>query len=518
MSSTFYGLQISKTGLFSSQKGMELVGHNIANASTAGYTRQVLNQSSIEGMTTQSVIASGQIAQVGGGVEVNYIQQIRNQFLDAQYRTENSECGEWSVKADAYYYVENVFKEPSDTGISTVLNNFYSSLSQLSNDASSKDIRNLVRQNAVSVCETVNYYASQLEQLQNEQDEGIVNAATEINTMIKQIASLNQQIVRYEMTGEKANDLNDKRNLLIDKIAALVDVEYVYNDQNEVSIYFGKNKELADDRDDYCLLDANNNNAIYELTTTKDKAGHYATEDTHHTLTLTSKGGNTIEITGDDLTGGNLKGYFDLRDGDSADNMGIKYFLNELDTFARGIVKGYNDVHNKGYTIPDTTNGNTSTDGVNFFDDLGDIDKVNASNMALSEDIVKSIWNIAASDKEINFDNDNSQVGNNNIALELVQVATKSDLDYIGNTDNFLAGIVSDLGVTADQANQMYDNQYNIITNVDNLRLSVSGVSLDEEVTYLIQYQKAYQASARVMTAIDQMLDKLINGTGSVGL
>ncbi len=516
MSSTFYGLNIAKTGLYASQTAMELVGHNISNASTPGYTRQVLSQSAIEGMSSNSIIASGVKVRVGGGVSVDYIDQIRNQFLDSQYRTENSGLANWSVKADAFYYIENVFKEPSDSGISTVLNEFYSSLSSLSTKPSSEEIRNLVRQNAISVSETMQYYAKQLKELQKEQNDAIGTCVSEVNTIVKQIADLNKQIVKYERTGQQANDLNDKRNLLLDELSGLLDIEYEYNDQNEVSVYFGKDKRDDAARDAYCLLDANNKNATYEMSVERNKADYYGTANQLYTLTFASQNGD-IEITGDSLVGGKIKGYFDLRDGNTNANMGIPYFMQKLDELTRGIVSAYNEVHKKGYTIPDGDAGSSKT-GVNFFEDFGDISRVNASNMDISSEIKDSAWNIAASDTKVDMSASNTNEGNNKISLELEAISSSTTLKDLGSINDFLAGIVSELGVRADQCNDMNKSQELIVDNVDDLRMSVSGVSIDEEVTNLITFQRAYQASSRVLTSIDEMLDKLINGTGRVGL
>lgn len=514
MSSTFYGLNIAKTGLYASQKAMELTGHNIANANTEGYTRQVLHQSSIEGKVTQEIITSGEIVHIGGGVKVDYVDQVRNEFLDIQYRTQNSELYDWNVKSEAMYYLENVFNEPSDTGISSVLNEFYSSISTLSNDASAEEVRSLVRQNAITLCETMNYYAKQLSNLQNEQDDAISSTVFELNTMVDQIADYNEQIVKFERTGEQANDLNDKRNLLLDQLSQLVDISYEYNDRNEVSVYFGKLSNIEGDRDDYCLIDANDGNAVYHMEVTEDITGHYGEENQLCTVTF-----NGIDIDGSSLKGGKVKGYFDMRDGDSTDNIGIKYFMNQLDDFARGIVDAYNNVHKQGYTIPDAENGGVSRADVIFFDDQGgDLDAVNAKNMNISADIIESVWNIAASDKQVDLDAPNTQEGNNKNALKLEAVSSSTTLDKIGNIDNFVAGIVSELGVRARQCNEMYESQDIVVENVDNLRSSISGVSIDEEVTMLLTFQRAYQASSRVLTTIDQMLDKLINGTGVVGL
>jgi flagellar hook-associated protein 1 FlgK len=225
-----------------------------------------------------------------------------------------------------------------------------------------------------------------------------------------------------------------------------------------------------------------------------------------------------VEINGDNLNGGKLKGYFDLRDGNTSDNIGLPYLMQKLDVLTQGIVSAYNEVHQKGYTIPTTNDGESKT-GVNFFDDQGgDITKVNALNMDISQDIKDSVWNIAASGLKVDLSAANTQEGNNQNALEIETVSTLTTLPNINNINNYLAGIVSELGVRAEQCNNMNDSQELIVDNVDDLRMSISAVSLDEEVTNLITYQRAYQASSRVLTTIDEMLDKLINGTGKVGL
>ncbi|MCX7714795.1 MAG: flagellar hook-associated protein FlgK [Clostridia bacterium] len=513
MSSSFYGLEIAKSGLYASQTALEVTGHNIANASTDGYTRQTLSLSSIPGKI--SYASTGKVS-VGAGVSVDGITQIRNAFLDKQYRNENSILANWSVKSDVFYYVEDMFNESSTSGIAATLSDLYDSFEELANDASSADARTLVRQNAQTVCETIQYYAKGLTDLQQDQDDAIVSSVEEINNLISEINNLNKQIKKYEMFGEKANDLRDARNSKLDELSSLIDISYSEDSEGKVSIYMGSYKDDSTQKGDYCLLDSSTDTA-YELTVSKDVDGYYGDADIYHSVYLTSKNGNTVQISGDNLDGGKMKGYFDCRDGDSTNNLGVPYLLNQLDTLARGIVSAYNSVHTQGYTIP--YDSNSSQTGINFFDDQGgDLSKVNASNISLSDEIKESIYNIAASSKAVDLSATNTEEDNNEIALLLAGISEGSKLDYVGNIDDYLASIVSCVGSRADQCNEMYSSQETVVESVKNQRLSVSGVSLDEETINMISYEKSYQAASRVLTTLDDMLDVLINSTGRVGL
>jgi len=142
MSSIFYGLEIAKSGLYSSQKGLELTGHNVSNASTKGYTRQVLNLKSVS--ANNRISFNDTKFEVGMGVDVVNIEQIRDNFLDMQYRQELSRQGEYQIKADNLNFIELIFNEPSDTGLTTVINNFFEAFQELSKNPESLTNRALV--------------------------------------------------------------------------------------------------------------------------------------------------------------------------------------------------------------------------------------------------------------------------------------------------------------------------------------------------------------------------------------
>ncbi|NLI60459.1 MAG: flagellar hook-associated protein FlgK, partial [Clostridiales bacterium] len=227
MRSTFYGLEIARKGLFISQKGLDVTGHNIANANTPGYTRQRLVTSSVEpGVASDGIFTYTSKGQVGAGVTIQELSQIRDKFIDMQFRRENTKLGEWSAKTEAFQYIEDVFREPSDAGLNAVLADFFSDIQEMAKNPESKEIRALVRQDAIKLTETLHHYYDQMIQLQSEQDTAINITVNEINDIVKNIRDLNEQIFRFEIGGEKANDLRDQRNLLVDRMSSLIKIDY----------------------------------------------------------------------------------------------------------------------------------------------------------------------------------------------------------------------------------------------------------------------------------------------------
>ena len=201
--STFYGFEIAKTGLFYNQKALDVIAHNVANADTKGYTRQRIVSSSIDPSAAPSRIGALYTGVVGGGVRVQSIDQIRSQFLDKQYRNETSLIGEWEVKTDVLGYIESLFNEPSDTGISSTLNEFFKAIEELSKNSGSKDIRTNLLQ-AINLTETINHYDRQLLQIQQEQDFALSVSISRFNDLINNITAINERIARFELSGQMA--------------------------------------------------------------------------------------------------------------------------------------------------------------------------------------------------------------------------------------------------------------------------------------------------------------------------
>ncbi|HZJ82172.1 MAG TPA: flagellar hook-associated protein FlgK, partial [Clostridia bacterium] len=428
MSSTFYGLEIARKGLFISQKGLDVTGHNIANANTPGYTRQRLIATSLEpGKSSDGVFTYTAKGQVGGGVTIQELSQIRDKFLDMQYRRENTKLGEWSTKTQALQYIEDVFREPSDAGLNAVLANFFSDIQEMSKAPESKEIRTLVRQDAIKLTETLHHYYDQMVQLQSEQDTAIDITVNQINDIARNIRDLNEQIFRFEVGGENANDLRDKRNILIDDLSTLVKIDYYETPGGRFRVDIGG----------MALVD---HTKFQTLETVKDDGTNPAGDDLDNLYSV-KWAGSSIDVA---IQGGKLKGYMDIRDGETADNMGIPYFIQQLNTFARAFVKEFNKIHKEGYTLPE--GGNVSKPGADFFThdkeaEEADSSLVTAKNITISKAILESVYNIAASGEEV-ATNDPNKPGNNIIALELAGLRDKKVEDLGGNFEDFNKGII----------------------------------------------------------------------------
>ena len=500
MRSTFYGLEIARKGLHISQKGLDVTGHNIANANTPGYTRQRLVTSSIE----PSAYSSGLFTytskgQVGGGVTIQELTQVRDKFIDMQFRRENTKLGEWTAKTDALRYIEDVFREPSDAGLNAVLADFFSDLQELSKNPESKEIRALVRQDAIKLTETLHHYYDQLIQLQGEQDTAIDITVNEINDIIRSIRDLNEQIFKFEIGGERANDLRDKRNLLVDQLSNLIKIDYYETPDGRFRI----------DINGMPLVD----HVHYQTIETVKDVDNPAGEGLDKLYSIKWSGTN-MEVA---INGGKLKGYLDIRDGKTPDRMGIPYFIEQLNKFAETLVTEFNAIHNRGYTLPE---GNEpSKTGIDFFaatDKDGNPIKITAKNIRLSQEILDSVYNIAASAQQVDL-NDPNKPGDNEIVLELAGLRNRKDIPVVGNFEDFTKMIIANLAVESSHSQKMLEGQELLTDSLDITRLSISGVSLDEEMTMIIQYQHAYSAAARAITAMDEALEILINRTGIVG-
>ncbi len=492
---SFYGLEIAKTGLFISQKGINLAGHNIANADTAGYTRQRLSLVSIEpGALTARYLPLANGA-VGRGVDVQAVEQLRNKYVDRALRGENSSLGQWETRATEMEYIESLFNETKTSSLSNSLADFFDSVQELSKDPVSKEIRTNVQQTAITLTQTFNHYYKQLTDLKSQMNDSISVTVDRINEITKSIADFNLSIQTFELSGENANDLRDKRNLLLDELSTLTDMEYSTDSQGLLSVSIAGNTVV-------------DHGASYGLKVKADATGNYSVHMDDAAETPVN------------YTNGELAGYKQLRDGNTADNIGIPYLIEGLNTLARSIAKQFNDVNKQGWTMPHDSVA--SQTGVYLFDvdtsgGTEDYASLNAGNFALSDAVLNDVYQIAASSKEIILSSSDPQTKNNENALKLAALGTSSVT--MGNTsfEGYLKNLVVELGVGSAHCANMLTSQQALVSNLEGRKESVSGVSVDEEMVQLMKYQHMYNASSRVITSIDEALDKLINGTGIVG-
>ncbi len=466
MYSSFFGIEIAKKALFAQQRAQENVSHNVANANTPGYSRQrvVLESTYITPNTSMPGIG-----QLGSGVKVSDVIRIRDSFADMQFRHEYSSLGRWELQSDVLRQVEMIFNEPSDIGISSVLTQFWRSLEELSKTPGSIEVREMVKERAVTLSNTINHAAMQLSQTVDDINFRISVKVDEVNTLAAQIAELNGQIQRMEITGVTASDLRDKRDNLLDDLSKLVNFNSYEDENGQFSINVGGALLVKGIHHDGFTFDKNDSPAAIKW----DSYGTPA-----------------------NISGGELKGMMDLRDNK------VQVYIHRLAVFASTFAQKFNEVHRNGFDL----NGNQ---GGNFFKDLQNLSPYEL--IAIEQDILNDINRIAAAGSKSGVPGDNTN------ALELAAVKNRYYSDISGTFDDFYGSLISKIGIDSQEAKRMADSQEFIVSQLDQRRKEVSGVSLDEEMAKMIMHQHAYTAAARVITAVDQMIDTVVNKMGIVG-
>ena len=484
----FYSLEIARSGLFTSQKAMEVTGHNMANANTKGYTRQRLELSSKPNMGNGKYSLSGS-ANVGGGVTIDQLNQIRDKYLDYQFRNENSLMNELSAKDTAMAYIENILSEP-DHGISVAMDDVFSKIEELSTNAHDGNAREIVVQSAVKLTDTLQTISKNLTDYQEELNRNITLMIEDVNATAEQIRDLNKTIFDYEITGERANDLRDQRNLLVDSLSGRVNISVNESQDGRFSVSIGG----------VSLVDHFNTNEIVAKPSYKSP---YTGAQMYDIKWINS----TNKV---DIKSGQLKGMLDMRDGNTENKQGIPFYIDRLDTLAQTLVEEFNKINNAGWTIP--YGSNASQTNIDFFEH----DKKTARDITVSDALLESGYNVAASLVELDSD---IKYGNNRNIIKFdalrdatgITITKGTKTEVIGNIEEYFENTISQMAITGGYYKSRNKSQMELTYHIDNQRLSISEVSINEESTNMIKFQHSYSAAAKLITTIDEMLQTLIN-------
>lgn len=471
----FSGIEIARRALMAHQKALDTTSHNVANANTPGYSRQEVVLSSTEPITALSASKSGGLGQLGTGVEAIDLKRYHDKFLDRQFRNENTALGNWETRERVLREVEAIMAEPSDAGLRTALDKFWQTLQDLANDPESSSARALVRERGVALASQLNNTARFLGELRANVDGDIVRKAGEVNLLADRIVSFNRQISAALAAGDKPNDLMDQRDSLLDRLSKIVDITV---------------SEGADGKTDVLI-----------------EGVPLVTQLTVDHLTTQTVGGQTVlgweKISaGVTVSGGELRGLLDMRDAE------INGLVSELDTLASTFAAAFNAVHAAGYGLDSST-------GTDFFVSATG-PAIKASTIAVNPTVVSDLNKIAAAKTLDGMGNVYRGDGAN--ALDLARV--KENLIFNGgtaNTADYYESIISGLAVSTQAAKNMTGNQEVLTTAIDNQKTAVSGVSLDDEMINMVKFQQGYNAAARVITAMDELMDTIINRLGVVG-
>lgn len=467
--STFGALNTAYRGLTAAQQGMNVAGQNIANAATEGYTRQRVEQSSLAAPARG--LFSGGLLQAGQGVSVNAISRLGSSFLDGGVRSTAAQAGYASVRSSALQGIEGVLQEPGDNGISSALQGFWSAWQGAANQPDLSGPKGLLLNAADSVTDKISSGYKALDSQWSSIRGQAQDAVTAVNAAAAQVASYNTTIRSTLAAGGSANELIDARARLTDQIAGLAGGTVREQADGTVDVLVGGN----------ALVTGGSVRTLQLAGATKlSDAGTNAPR-----IEWTNPSGTAA------LDGGELAGALSVLA--PADKGGaIAQAAESYNAFAKELAKAVNDVHQSGVTGTGATN-------VDFFSTTG------TGPAALSISGPTNIDNVALK----------ASMGgalDTSIADTISQLGTGT-----GSPDKFWAAIVTNIGVQSRGA-----QQHESLTNAAQAsaltgRASQASVSLDEENVSLLTNQHAYQAAARVMTAVDEALDVLINRTGLVG-
>lgn len=512
--STFHGLEMAKQALFAQQSALYTTGHNIANANTEGYSRQRVNFETRTPFPTVSRNRPETPGQIGTGVKAGSVQRVRDKFLDYQFRAENSQAGFWQTKAEAMARVESLMNEPSENGLAKTMDRFWQSLQDLSVNPKNSGARSVTAQRGLAVASTFNYLSDSLHSMRSDlkkQIDVIANndsptKLSQMNTISSQINEINKQVQQIEPNGYVANDLYDQRDRLIDELSGIVTIKVSYTKSDE------RSPDMADGLATIELMDNQGKELGVTLVDGQTKeyntiAVDYSQESVGKLSAVTAihVGDKTFDPE-DFASNGSLKGFIESF-GYVADNEVKGTYtdmLSSLDKMAFNFAKAFNKAHAAGEDLVEDENADS------FFN-ITDKEFATAASITVNEAIMENPELIAASA--------NGDAGNGENASDMADVFDTSlaDLGVSTSTRSFYESLIGGMGVRAQEANRMVENTNILKSQVENQRMSVSSVSLDEEMANLIRFQHAYNAAARSLTAVDELLDRIINNMGIVG-
>jgi len=526
-------LEIGIRAVRTQRQALHVIGHNIANVNTPGFSRQraVLTTTLPQG-------------EMGTGVKVESVDRIRDEVVDFYIRSENPKLNKWKAKLKNLEEMEILFNEPSDNSIGKILNDFWDSWSDLANNPENGAARANVREQGEAICDAFRTLYQNLRDLQEKIDEEIKTDVDHLNSIINQIADLNKEIEKVELGGRAhANDLRDKRDLLLDELSELTGFEY--EEMKDGTIRIGVHGQLLVSKGVVSPFIAEvGENGFLEV----------KWEDSGEKVAITT---------------GKLKGLMEIRD------EVIPRFLSGLDSLASTLIDEVNTLHRQGMGLDGTSkvegwkdfsgsldsDGSFEINGVNIQVAAGDdldaiIAKINAekdtTGVEASKDGDKLVLepyslnpqtiNITADPDNIMLDklgilanffsgtgaedidlddaiksdlskiaaSSNGAPGDNSNALSIYQLKDKPVLEGGSSTfSDYYSKIIADLGVETKQTRGLKENQQTLLTQLENRRQSICGVSLDEETTNMILFQQAYRAAVYFLQMIDNLLDVL---------
>ena len=469
-------LNIGAGALQAHQEALQVTGQNIANVNTPGYSRrQVVLTSGV----TQGSVYGG----TGTGVKVAEVQRIYDRFIAGQIGDEQGALGRWDTQMELLERTEMALGVSSGNGLEDTMSAFWNSWEDVVNNPGGRAERATLVANSENLVETFTMISAEWSAIQQDINSQITTTVEQVNTITEQIADLNGRIAMLEANGNDAGGFLDQRDGLVTDLSSLIDVNTFAAADGQLNIMTAGGTPLVD------------HSTVWTVTHGTDASGNV--------VVGWGEDGGSTPIT-DQITTGSLKGLVEVRD------VIIPDYQAGLDTLAAGIMTAVNAIHGTGYGLtvdpatvdPITNPTGTAYTGVAFFVGTG------AADMTLNPLIAEDVDIIAAAQDPDALPGDNSN------ALAIAGLETSFTMGGPPGTmtfSEFYRGLVSEVGNDVRKAVSASEHHTATAEYLETFRESVSGVSLDEEMVNLVKFQHAYEAAAKLVSTVDEMLMSVLD-------
>ena len=554
---TFSGFNTALSALQANQKRLDITGQNLSNMNTAGYTRQQLEASSLNYTNPVSHYSNGNETAVGFGVSMDRVSQIRDPYLDIQYRSQSADCSYTNRLQTALNSLSKVLDETTISGIRQAFDDIQYTLTSMQDPAKVSDpiYESELRTKMQSVCNLFNQASRQITQAEQNEFQRLTGEGSseqgdvqKINDILRQIGDLNVQIKRNQVAGHPSLELQDERNLLLDELSGYIPVETRYYkddahsgnnayDYDANGAVIGK-KDWPDDLEvSMNYIDAQGKSQKLILVNGSDLGADGLTKNygqlsmlkgDHQTVASVSDPANIsikfekapsykgngqaatndvyAELKGIRFEGGSLQASLDMLQKTGTGNVingstavddvrGYQYYSGKLDQLASTFAKSMNDINNgKNHTDKNLLSNSTDDSTTG----------ITAGNIGISKGWTSGTIHISTD-------------GTNRTDTILDMIAAMKDTKKLNGKTfaDYMNNLSTQLASDSSSNQTALKTGTTVLNSIQDSRDSLSGVSLDEEATNMMAYVSAYNAASRLMTALDEVLNTLISNTGA---
>ena len=461
MSSLFGALSIAVRSLYAQEGAIDTTSNNIANVNTPGYSRETPI------LTEAAPVDLGQIS-IGNGVNFNGVQSIRDNILELRIDQETQQQNQLTSYVNYMNQVQSLFNETQGSGLSDALNSFFNSFQQLADNPTDTPTRQAVISAGQNLAAAFQQTGQQLDTIQQGADQQVVQTVQQINADTTQLAGLNQQISGLQANSEQADMLEDNQYQVLNNLSQLVDVAVTHTNNGSLTVTTTNGVALVAGGQSFALSTDTNSSTGFQ--------------------DVFSQGSDVTSS----FTGGQLAGLLEARD------QSIPSVKSSLDNLAAGVINAVNAQSLKGYDL----NG---AKGVDFFQPV--VQPSPGSNAGAAEDMAVTITDPS----QVAASSDGTQ-GDNANALALANIQNEAVVSGQTATD-YYSDLVSTVGNDVSTATDEQESVGLVLSQLQNQRSDTSGVSLDEEAANLILYQRAYEAAAEVVSAVNDITSYFIENT-----